>query len=127
VTWAIDSFGTMASFLYSNPYKSVNGSIRYGFDFGVAEISGRSCRSLAFVDKEVDWQIWIDTGPQRVPCKVVITYKNSPAQPQFSAIFTEWDFEPRIADSSFTPSLPADAQAVLFEKVTSTTNSTNSN
>jgi hypothetical protein len=79
----------LSDFLYSDPYKSVRGSIQYGFSLGVTEINGRSCRALAFVEKEVDWQIWIDTGPQRVPCKVVITYKNNPAQPQFSAVFTD--------------------------------------
>jgi hypothetical protein len=113
----------LSDFLYSGPYKSVSGSIQYGFSLGVTEINGRSCRGLAFVEKEVDWQIWIDTGPQRVPCKVVITYKNNPAQPQFGAVFTDWDFEPRIASSSFTPDLPAGAQAVPFEKATAATNS----
>jgi hypothetical protein len=113
----------LSDFLYSDPYKSARASIQYGFSLGVTEINGRSCRALAFVEKEVDWQIWIDTGPQRVPCKVVITYKNNPAQPQFSATFTDWDFEPRIASSTFTPELPVGTQAVPFEKATTTTNS----
>jgi hypothetical protein len=113
----------LSDFLSSDPYKSVSGSIQEGFSLGVTEINGRTCLALAFVEKAVDWQIWIDTGPQRVPCKVVITYKNNPAQPQFSAVFTDWDFEPRIASSTFTPELPAGTQAVPFEKVTATMNS----
>jgi hypothetical protein len=113
----------LSDFLYSDPYKSVRDSIQYGFSLGVTEINRRSCRALAFVEKDVDWQIWIYTGPQRVPCKIVITYKKNPAQPQFSAVFTDWDFEPRIASSSFTPELPADTQAVPFENVTAATNS----
>ena len=37
----------------------------------------------------------------------MITYKTQPAQPQFSAVFTDWDFAPRIATPVFTPELPA--------------------
>jgi hypothetical protein len=87
---------------------------------GVTEINGRTCRALAFVEKEIDWQIWIDTARSACPA---FTYKNHPAQPQFSAVFTDWDFEPRIASSSFTAQLPADTQAVPFEKATAATNS----
>ena len=51
-------------------------------------MNGRSCRTLAFVEKDIDWQIWIENGPQLTPCKLVITYKTQPAQPQFTAVFT---------------------------------------
>ena len=37
-----------------------------------------SCRALAFVEKDIDWQIWIEDGPQLIPCKLVITYKTRP-------------------------------------------------
>src|SRR5262245_59986955 len=60
----------LADFLYSDPYKGVRGTIQYGFVTGVTPINGRSCRGLAFVEKHIDWQIWIDTGPQTVPCKL---------------------------------------------------------
>jgi hypothetical protein len=83
----------------------------------MADVNGRSCRALAFVEKDIDWQIWIDTGPQLTPCKLVITYKTEPAQPQFSAVFTDWDFAPRIAPPVFTPALPAETRKVPFKTV----------
>ena len=112
----------LTDFLYSEPYKGVRGSIQYGFSVGDTEVNGRTCRGLAFVEKHIDWQIWIDTGPQVVPCKLVITYKNNPSLPQFSAVFSEWDFTPRIAASIFTPEMPKGVAAVPFEKVTAASN-----
>lgn len=106
----------LTDFLYSDPYKGVRNSIQYGFSFGDTEINGRICRGLAFVEKHIDWQIWIDTGPQRVPCKLVITYKNNSSLPQFSAVFSEWDFAPRIAVSTFTAEMPPGVEAVPFAK-----------
>ena len=107
----------LADFLYSDPYKTVRGNVQYGFDLGQNDVSGRSCRTLAFVEKDIDWQIWIENGPQLTPCKLVITYKNQPAQPQFSAVFSDWDFAPRIAEPVFTPELPSGTQKIPFETV----------
>jgi hypothetical protein len=107
----------LVDFLYHDPYHSVRGNVQYGLYLGLNDVNGRSCHTLAFVEKDIDWQIWIDEGPQLTPCKLVITYKTQPAQPQFSAVFTDWDFAPRIAAPVFKPMLPADTQKIPFETV----------
>ena len=107
----------LVDFLYHDPYHSIRGNVQYGVYLGLNDVNGRSCHTLAFVEKDIDWQIWIDTGPQLTPCKLVITYKTRPSQPQFSAVFTDWDFVPRIAAPVFTPNLPAGTQKVPFETV----------
>ena len=109
----------LADFLYSDPYGAVKGKITYGADLGPATVGGRTCRTLAFVDRVVDWQIWIQEGPQPTPCKLVITYKSQPSQPQFSATFTDWDFAPRIAPSTFTAGPPAGARKIPFAAIPS--------
>jgi hypothetical protein len=113
----LDFAPPLADFLYRDPYKSVRGNIQYGFDLGQNDVNGRTCRTLAFVEKDVDWQIWIENGPQLTPCKLVITYKNQPAQPQFTAVFTDWDFAPRIAEPTFVPELPSGTQKIPFATV----------
>ena len=107
----------LADLMYSDPYGRVHSNIQYGFDLGTNEVNGRSCRTFAFVEKDVDWQIWIDPGPQLVPCKLVITYRSLPSQPQFSAVFSHWDFSPRIAAPVFTATLPAGVQKIQFRSV----------
>jgi hypothetical protein len=108
----------LADFLYRDPYKSVRGNIQYGFDLGQSNVNDRTCRTLAFLEKDIDWQIWIENGPQLTPCKLVITYKNQPAQPQFTAVFSDWDFAPRIAEPVFTPELPPGTEKIPFATVT---------
>lgn len=107
----------LADLLYRDPYRTVRGNIEYGFDLGQSEVNGRTCHALAFVEKDVDWQIWIENGPQPTPCKLVITYKNQPSQPQFTAVFKDWDFSPRIAEAVFTPELPAGTEKIPFATV----------
>jgi hypothetical protein len=113
----------LVDFLYSDPYKNLRGTAKFGFPTGETRINGRDCRGFAFVDKHIDWQIWIDSGPQLVPCKLLITYKNDSSFPQFSAVFSDWDFAPRIAPSSFTPDLPSTAHRIPFANVTASTGS----
>ena len=113
----LDFVPPLADFLYHDPYKTVRANIQYGFDLGQNDVNGRSCRTLAFVEKDIDWQIWIENGPQLTPCKLVITYKNQPAQPQFSAVFSDWDFAPRIAEPVFIPELPPATQKIPFATV----------
>ncbi|HUL88816.1 MAG TPA: DUF2092 domain-containing protein [Pseudolabrys sp.] len=113
----------LVDFFYNDPYKSLRGMAQFGFPTGETQIDGRSCRGLAFVEKHIDWQIWIDTGPQLVPCKLVITYKNNPSLPQFSAVFRDWDFAPRIAVSIFTPDIPVTARKIPFATATASTGS----
>ena len=110
----------LSDFLYRDPYQALSGGAQYGLDVGLSNVNGQTCRTLAFVDKDIDWQIWISVGPQLTPCKLVITYKTQPPQPQFSAVFTSWDFAPRIAERVFTPQLPPGVEKVPFKTVTAT-------
>ena len=114
----LDFAPPLADFLYRDPYKTVCGNIQHGFDLGQNDVNGRSCRTLAFVENNIDWQIWIENGPQLTPCKVVITYKYQPSQPQFTAVFKDWDFAPRIADPVLVPELPPGTQKIPFATVT---------
>jgi hypothetical protein len=67
-----------------------------------AKVNGRRCHSLAFVEKDIE-HIWIDIEPQLTPCKLVITYKKQPVQPQFGAVFTDCKKSPRVAGPVLTP------------------------
>lgn len=110
----------LADFLFKDPYQRVRANLIYGFDLGVTQVNGESCRALGFVEKDIDWQIWISDGPQLTPCKLVITYKTQPSQPQFSAVFTGWNFSPRIAEPVFTAVVPPGTRQIPFETAAAT-------
>jgi hypothetical protein len=69
---------------------------------------------LAVRTPEVDLQLWITTGPEPLPRRVVITYKNAPGQPQFRADLYDWKIPPRIDAKSFTFVPPAGAEQVMY-------------
>jgi len=56
----LDFAPPLADFLHSDPYKIVRASIQYGFDLGQNDVNGRTCRTFAFVEKDIDWQVWIE-------------------------------------------------------------------
>ncbi|MDP3937481.1 MAG: DUF2092 domain-containing protein [Deltaproteobacteria bacterium] len=102
---------------YSQPYDSMMKQVRYGIDLGTHDVGGIACRHLAFVQKNADWQIWIEEGNPVVPRKVVITYKTLPGAPQYSATFTGWDLKAKLADGEFAAVVPKDASQIEFIKV----------
>jgi len=81
---------------------------------GDSMLDGRPCSQLAFRGETVDWQIWIEDGTQWVPRKLVITYKNLPGAPQFTAVLSDWDTATRPPDALFTAQVPAGAAKIPF-------------
>jgi len=73
---------------------------------------------LAFTQKEIDWQIWIEEGPRPLPRKLLITYKNEPLSPQYTAILSGWDLQPRLSDSFAEFHPPIGSDEIQFLKVT---------
>jgi len=71
---------------------------------------------VAFRTDEVDFQVWVNTK-KNLPKKLIITYKNSPGQPQFWAYFKDWDLSPRLKDSTFTYVPPKDFEKIPFSPV----------
>ncbi len=69
---------------------------------------------LAIRTKEVDLQLWIAQGPEPLPRRVVITYKNSPGEPQFRADLFDWKIAPRVDAAEFQFVPPAGAEQVTL-------------
>ena len=80
-------------------------------DIGPSRVGGVDCEHLAFRSPEVDWQVWIEKGDKPLPRKVVITTRNEPTAPQYSAVVT-WDLSPKIDDGMFAFKAPDGSTAV---------------
>jgi len=64
---ARDEFGIdlpLIDLALSDPYSNATAKVQSSRDFGTAPAMGYTCRHLAFTQENVDWQIWIDEGPQ---------------------------------------------------------------
>jgi len=107
----------LSDVVVSDPYKAFVTNVAAGVVIGDSTVDGESCKHLAFVEKFIDWQIWISNGAHALPCKLVITYKTLPGGPQYSAVFSDWAVNPVIDASVFTPVLPEGAEQISFIKV----------
>jgi hypothetical protein len=122
----MDDYGftlPLSDVVVSDPYKAFVTNVAAGVVIGDSTINGESCKHLAFVEKYIDWQIWISNGAQALPCKLVITYKTLPGGPQYSAVFSDWAINPAIDASVFAPVLPEGAEQISFLKIENNDNS----
>jgi hypothetical protein len=102
-------------FLWGTDKSGVD-DIREAMVLGVDRIGAVDCDHYAFRQEGVDWQVWIERGKRPLPCKLVITTTDEPAQPQYSAVF-KWDLAPKIDPAAFTFVPPKDAKKIQVAPV----------
>jgi len=107
----------LADIIHSDPYGSFIQNASIGVVVGEGYVGDTQCKHLAFVEKYIDWQIWISEGDKKLPCKLVITYKTVVGSPQFTAVFSDWKLNEKIDDSMFKPKLPKGASKIDFIKI----------
>ena len=104
----------LSDFVTGNFYAGVTTKIQTGDYLGLHMVGDRTCHHLAFTQDNIDWQIWIADGYEIVPCKLIITYKNLPESPQYTAYFGEWNFAPRLPDRLFNFVPPEGTSQIEF-------------
>jgi hypothetical protein len=117
---ACDRFGVtmpLEDFIRSDPHKDLLQKATSGADIGPVTVMGVPCEHLAFTQDNIDWQVWIENGPRPLPRKFVITYKDEPDSPQYTAIFSNWDFASKLPDSVFKFEPPAGASKIKVKEM----------
>jgi hypothetical protein len=104
----------VADLTYADPYATLTENVQAGSIVGRHSVDGTPCHHLAFSQDSIDWQIWIEDGPRPVPRKLLITYKEEPGSPQYTARLSGWDFQPRFSDHYFQFHPPEGADEVEF-------------
>ena len=89
--------------------------VRTGYSVGAAVIQGVPTRHLAFREEHMDWQVWISEQGAPTIERLVLTYREQPGAPQFTAVFTSWDFDARVADADFAFAPPAGSVSCEFQ------------
>jgi hypothetical protein len=103
--------------LYRDVYAILTEKVVTGVYIGQPVVRGVPTHHLAFTQKSIDWQLWIEDGANPVPRKVVITYKSVAGSPQFTVWLSDWNFAPRLADSLFDFLPPDGAKQVDLRPV----------
>ena len=107
----------MAELLFNSPYERLIEGVESGFLIGESKIDGVACLHLAFREKDLDWQIWIEKDPARpFPRKVVITDNLVEGSPQFTGVIGDWKANPPLPDDLFVFKPPENVHKIDFLK-----------
>ncbi len=109
-----DTHQTLADFLFADPYKVFTENVQSGTYVGLHHVGKVKCHHLAFRQRLLDWQIWIDAGDKPLPRKLLITFKRQVDQPQYTALIHRWDVDPKLSDDLFEFKPPKGVRKVDF-------------
>ena len=110
-----DTHQTLADFLFADPYKMFMEHVQSGTYVGLNHVGKTKCHHLAFRQKTIDWQIWIDADEKMpLPRKLLITFKRQVDQPQYTALIHRWDVNPKFGDEVFQFQPPVGIRKVDF-------------
>jgi hypothetical protein len=110
-TQAFNLRAPLADLIYTKAYENLTEGVLSGFYVGLSKVGGVPCHHLAFKQKDIDWQIWIEDSSTPVPRKFLITDKVAQGL-QFTAVFTKWNTSPQLEDSLFTFVAPEKAEKI---------------
>jgi hypothetical protein len=102
-----------AELLFSDPYKVLMEQVEGGEYVGMHHVGEKKCHHLAFQQRQIDWQIWVDAGDQPLPLKLLLTYRRMAGEPQFTSLFV-WDVSAKVADDQFNFKPPSGAKKIAF-------------
>lgn len=99
-----DSYGVivpLSDLALSDLYGSLMPAVETARYLGVRHVGGKEVHHLAFSQADIDWQLWVTTGPQTLPHKLAITYKDEEGAPRFAAVLSDWDMASPLPDTIF--------------------------
>ncbi len=101
----------LADLISTKSYEYLTEGALSGFYVGLSKVQGVPCHHLAFREKDIDWQIWIEDSQTPVPRKFLISDKTAQGL-QFTAMFTKWNTSPQLEDGLFTFVAPEKAEKI---------------
>jgi hypothetical protein len=101
-----------ADLIVPDSYDTLIDGVVTGRYIGLEPIDGVMAHHIAVTKDDVDWQLWIKDGPDAVPLRFVITSKDLPAQPQFTAEMHHWQPKVAVPASTFAFRPPPGAEHI---------------
>jgi len=90
-----------ADLLLGNVYETLSADVIEAKHIGLGVINGVECEHLAFRNKDIDWQLWVQVGAKPIPCKYVITSKAVGMAPQYTLVIKDWKTEVQVDQTAF--------------------------
>ncbi len=103
-----------AGLLFSNPYEVMTRGLTSAILVGRTTVLGAACDHLAFQAPGINWEIWIESGPQALPRRLAVTNTLRPGFPRVLVEFSAWNLRPWLRPSTFVFHPPADSREIPF-------------
>lgn len=117
IAWAgsdLDIDMPLASLFAPDFYQAVVPRLTRALLLDESVLAGVVCDHLLLSNDYTDFQLWITRDSKPVLQRVVITYREAPGEPQFSAQFVHWDLAPKRKRNQFKFDPPGDTHQVRF-------------
>jgi hypothetical protein len=96
----------LADFFSEAPNKAFLTGSTEGQVVGTVMIDGAEYLHLAFWQPPgLELELWVEKDARALPRRLIVTYRRLPGQPEFIALFSDWDFgiHPSAAEFEFHP------------------------
>jgi hypothetical protein len=90
-----------ADLLLTNSYDVLIAGVLEAKMIGQGVVGGHLCDHVAFRNFDTDWQLWVRQGPEKIPCKMIITSKTVGMAPQYTTHVRSWTSNPKFAPGAF--------------------------
>ena len=106
----------LADFLTDAPNKAFLSGVTSGRVVNTVTINGAPYDHLFFSQPPgIDLELWLSKNEQALPARLIVTYRSLPGNPNFVALFSDWNLDVRPPDTDFTFQLPAGAEQVALK------------
>lgn len=92
----------MANLFTSNPCRVLEDIIEEPLYIGSNFVNRVETDHLLLVTDDWDGQLWISQDNPPLIKKAIITYKKLPDTPQYTVLFSNWNFKPSFSQDTFT-------------------------
>ena len=108
----------LADFLSEAPNKAFLSGVTSGRVVNTVTIDGAPYDHLLFSQPPgVELELWLAKSAQALPARLIVTYRSLPGEPNFVALFSDWNFDIHPADTDFAFQPPAGATQVELKPV----------
>jgi len=106
----------LADFLSEAPNKAFLTGVTSGRVVDTVTIEGAPYDHLFFSQPPgIELELWLSKNEQSLPRRLIVTYRSVPGEPNFIALFSDWNFDIHPTDADFAFQPPAGAQQVALK------------
>ena len=113
----VDKYGVttpLADLLSNDLFSVLMKNVKTCRYLGIHYTEGIKCHHIAATQNNIDWQIWVDAGDVPRLRKIVITYKQKPGAPQYTAVIKSINEVSQFPENTFTFKAPEGAKKISF-------------